>query len=627
MQAMMKRRTDYCRIAILTSVVWFLMVVLCMVYFLEHSRGGEFSFKKETSFDEFVKKQELVDISEKEDTVIRFKFPIEKTLQQSKSTDSIESIEPAKTRRTDTGPVDGILDKLMRGLNFDANGPGEMGRGVYVNKDEEAVMKEKFKENQFNVMVSDRISINRSLPDVRLEGCRSKVYPADLPSTSVIIVFHNEAWSTLLRGLHSIINRSPRDLLKEIILIDDASERDFLRDPLDAYIRKLPVPCQIVHLKERSGLIRARLKGAELAKGPVITFLDAHIEVVVGWLEPLLARIKQDKKTVIAPIIDVISDDSFEYVAASDMTWGGFNWHMNFRWYPAPSRELQRRNNDRTEPMRTPTIAGGLFAIDRDYFYEIGAYDDGMQVWGGENLEISFRVWQCGGRLEIATCSHVGHVFRKQTPYTFPGGTAFVIHRNAARTAEVWMDEFKDFFFKMTPGAKSIGAGDISERVKLRQRLNCKPFKWFLENIYPEAIIPATFFSLGYITNPVDNMCLDTMGKKAGNPVKVSRCHGMGGNQAWSLTGLGEIRSDELCLEPSGTQPAHVKMSTCHKAGGDQVWLYDADAKRLKHNASKMCVEVESDKVLLRRCQKNSTNQVWLLENFKSSPAETHVAL
>jgi polypeptide N-acetylgalactosaminyltransferase len=35
---------------------------------------------------------------------------------------------------------------------------------------------------------------------------------------------------------------------------------------------------------------------------------------------------------------------------------------------------------------------GSAFAIRTDFFRDIGMYDPGLKIWGGENLELSFKV-------------------------------------------------------------------------------------------------------------------------------------------------------------------------------------------------------------------------------------------
>ncbi|XP_060850051.1 polypeptide N-acetylgalactosaminyltransferase 5 isoform X2 [Rhopalosiphum padi] len=496
---------------------------------------------------------------------------------------------------------------------------GEGGRGVTMKPEQEAIMKQKFKENQFNIIASDMISLNRSLQDIRQGECKTKQYPTLMPTTSIVIVFHNEAWSTLLRTVWSVINRSPRSLLKEILLVDDASERDFLGKKLEDYVATLPVETKVLRTEKRSGLIRARLLGAKHVTGQVITFLDAHCECADGWLEPLLARIVLNRKTVVCPVIDVISDDTFEYVTASDMTWGGFNWKLNFRWYRVPQREMTRRNQDRTAPLRTPTMAGGLFSIDKDYFYELGSYDEGMDIWGGENLEMSFRIWMCGGILEISPCSHVGHVFRKSTPYTFPGGTSHIVNHNNARLAEVWMDEWKHFYYAINPGASNVEVGDVSERLALREKLKCKSFRWYLENIYPESQMPLDYYYLGEIKNVDSQQCLDTMSRKSGEKVGMSYCHGLGGNQVFAYTKRSQIMSDDNCLDASNIV-GPVSLIRCHGLEGNQAWVYDSKEMTIKHKTTDQCLEhsMSADQyaAILNECDGSRSQQWTMKSNF-----------
>lgn len=87
-------------------------------------------------------------------------------------------------------------------------------------------------------------------------------YPKKLPKVSVVIVYHNEAWSTLIRTVWSVITQSPKELLHEIVLVDDFSDKDYLGKPLQEYVKNFPVPVFLARTLSRVGLIQARLLGA-----------------------------------------------------------------------------------------------------------------------------------------------------------------------------------------------------------------------------------------------------------------------------------------------------------------------------------------------------------------------------
>lgn len=55
--------------------------------------------------------------------------------------------------------------------------------------------------------------------------CKFWHYDERLMTSSVVIVFHNEGWSTLMRTVHSVIKRTPRKYLAEIVMIDDFSNK------------------------------------------------------------------------------------------------------------------------------------------------------------------------------------------------------------------------------------------------------------------------------------------------------------------------------------------------------------------------------------------------------------------
>lgn len=66
------------------------------------------------------------------------------------------------------------------------------------------------------------------------------------------------------------------------------------------------------------------------------------------------------------------------------------------------------------------------------------------------------QIWMCGGNLEVLPCSVVGHIFRQSSPIKWKGQGFHILSKNLIRVAEVWMDDYKDIFYRIN-GKKAVG--------------------------------------------------------------------------------------------------------------------------------------------------------------------------
>ncbi|XP_035180391.1 polypeptide N-acetylgalactosaminyltransferase-like 6 isoform X1 [Oxyura jamaicensis] len=529
-------------------------------------------------------------------------------------------------KRKDWHDYESIQKDAMR------SGKGEHGKPYPLTEEDHD--DSAYRENGFNIFVSNNIALERSLPDIRHPNCKHKVYLEKLPNTSIIIPFHNEGWTSLLRTIHSIINRTPDSLIAEIILVDDFSDREHLKEKLEEYMVRF-AKVRIVRTKKREGLIRTRLLGASLARGEVLTFLDSHCEVNVNWLPPLLNQIALNHKTIVCPMIDVIDHNHFGYEAqAGDAMRGAFDWEMYYKRIPIPP-ELQRA--DPSDPFESPVMAGGLFAVNRKWFWELGGYDPGLEIWGGEQYEISFKVWMCGGGMFDVPCSRVGHIYRKYVPYKVPSGTSLA--RNLKRVAETWMDEFAEYIYQRRPEYRHLSTGDISAQKELRKHLKCKDFKWFMAAVawdvpkyYPPVEPPPAAW--GEIRNVAANLCVDSKHGATGTELRLDICVKDGSERTWSHEQLftfgwredirpGEpLHTRKFCFDAiSHSSP--VTLYDCHGMKGNQHWSYRKD-KTLFHPVSSSCIDCNpaEKKIFMNRCDPLSETQQWIFEHINTTVLE-----
>ena len=348
-------------------------------------------------------------------------------------------------------------------------------------------------------------------------------------------------------------------------------------------------------------MIRSKNIGARESAAEVVIFLDAHCEVNTNWLPPLLAPIAEDSRSVTVPIVDQIDHTTFQYAPVyhrDERPVGIWEWGLLYK----ETRGIDPRHDDpehMSASYPSPLHAGGLIAVNREYFLSLGGYDPGLLVWGGEQYELSFKVWLCGGRVVWCPCSRVGHVYRSQVPYTMGHFMKEIrgqdlVTRNLKRVVEVWMDEeHKQYFYTRHPLHKYIPIGDISEQLEFRAQ--CRPFSWLMANVAPmlttEYPHPPDNRYWGLVTfAPVSSVCWRPRCIHPGCKLTASKdCElAPGRDEVVRLNVAGQLGLGERCIVPVVTSDttAELEVAVCPPRSVSGDWRYNEDDLTMRDRKS-----------------------------------------
>merc|ERR1712176_89758 len=117
-------------------------------------------------------------------------------------------------------------------------------------------------------------------------------------------------------------------------------------------------------------------------------------------------------------------------------------------------------------------------------FLELQLFDVGMKQWGGDQIELSFKAWRCGGSIIVVPCSRVGHLFRDPDHRPYPVDVPQVVE-NYAKLARVWLEPpYLEAFYKVKPEAKNMANDvDLSTPIQNFKDLECKSMDWYVKNV------------------------------------------------------------------------------------------------------------------------------------------------
>lgn len=362
----------------------------------------------------------------------------------------------------------------------------------------------------YDVTKNTDVKINLENPAINNNSISSITNFHENDKISIVIPAHNED-EFIGKTITYTIEATPKELLGEIIIVDDFSEKpvyDILEKELPNNYKRY---IKIIRLKKCEGLIRSKIIGADAAIGPNIFFLDGHCKPKKGWSEALVNSIRENYKRIVCPIVQSISNSDWSDIGTAGAKMM-IEWNFAFHWYDDGLPEI-------------PITSGGILMITKRWWEESGKYDPGMLFWGGENIEQSFRVWLCGGEIHVVRNSLVGHIFdrnnlnKRNHDFEYKKMLIDNMNNNHQRTAFVWLSEqFYETYFKNYHVLGYLPVGftkGLSERLSLKHILKCKPFEWYVEKFRPAFERQRElYYNFHHIQHLKSRLCLSVKSKQ-----------------------------------------------------------------------------------------------------------------
>ncbi len=226
-----------------------------------------------------------------------------------------------------------------------------------------------------------------------VQGLFKETYPARI---SVILAASNES-IFLRRTVEQFEATLPAN--SEIIVVDDGSTdgcADFLADRKrhNVHLIKNQIPL---------GMSEARNRGLTRARGEVVIFSDAHIDLPEHWWQPLVATLNRSGVGMVGPGLGVMGKPKLPVAYGQRII--------------EPALRLEWLFNHREGSCPVPALGAAFLAMHHDTLKQAGAFDATMSRRGSEALELCVRYWLLGYEVWVVPQVTVLCHFRK-TPFS-----------------------------------------------------------------------------------------------------------------------------------------------------------------------------------------------------------------